>query len=173
MRPLTALRTVTATVSLALAGVLAAAPTASAAVGVAGLNTPQILDNGATLRVPVNVTADQAADTALARNVADEFLGDWAAGLIDAAARNAPPTMRTCLVTAQVTDPNGASGTASATVAAGTSLNSLDVPNQVRGAHWGAGDFDHLAVKTTCTDTSARGNASHSEVTVDQDAFAQ
>lgn len=173
MRPLTSLPTITATASLALAGVLAAAPQASAAVGVADLNTPQVLDNGATLRVPVNVTTGQAADMTLARNVAEEFLGDWAADLIDAAARNTPPTTRTCLVTAKVADPNGASGTASATVAAGASLSSLDVPNQVRGAHWGAGDFDHLAVKTTCTDTSAGGNASHSEVTVDQDAFAQ
>jgi hypothetical protein len=138
---------------------------------VAGLNTPRVLNNGSTLRVPVNVTADGTADAAFARNVADRLLGGWAGGLIDYAARNTPPTTRTCLVTATVTDPNGAAGTASTTVPAGTSISSLDVPNQVRGAHWGVGDLDHFAVKLTCTDDHR--NTSHSEVTVDRDAAAE
>lgn len=171
MRPHTSLRTIATVAPLAVAGVLATIPQASAAVSVAGLNTPHVLDNGATLRVPVNVADDGAADTTAARNVADAFLGGWAGDLIGYAARNTPPTSRTCLVTATVTDPDGARGTASATVPTGTSLTSLDVPNQVRGARWGVGDFDHIAVKFTCTDTQK--NASHSEVTVDQDAAAQ
>lgn len=171
MRPHTSLRTIATVVPFAVAGLLAATPQASAAVSVVGLNTPHILNNGATLRVPVNVANDGAADTTAARNVADAFLGGWAGDLVDYAARNTPPTTRTCLVTATVTDPDGAKGTASATVPTGTSLTSLDVPNQVHGARWGVGDFDHLAVKLACTDT--QGNTSHSEVTVDQHAAAQ
>ena len=171
MRPLTSLCAITAATPLALAGVLAGASPASAAISVAGLNTPQVLNNGSTLRVPVNVTADGAADAAIARNVADKFLGDWASGLIGYAARNTPLTTRTCLVTATVTDPDGAAGTASATVPAGMSISSLNVPDQVRGTHWGVGDFDHFTVKLTCTE--GEKNTSHSEVTVDQDAIAE
>lgn len=171
MRSLTSLRTITAGASLALAGVLAAAPEASAAISAPGLNSPQVLDNGSTLRVPVNVTADGAADSTAAKKVADAFLGGWADGLIDYAIRNTPQATRTCLVTATVTDPNGAAGTASATVPAGASLSSLNVPNQVRGARWGSGDFDRFGVKVTCTDTY--GNTSHSELTFDQNATAE
>jgi len=119
----------------------------------------------------VNVTADAGADATAARKVADAFLGGWADGLIDFAVRNTPPVTRTCLVTATVTDPNGAAGTASATVPAGASLSSLNVPNQVRGTRWGVGDFDRFGVKVTCTDTY--GNTSHSEVTVDQNATSE
>lgn len=171
MPPLTSLRILTTAAPLALAGVLVTAPQASAAISVAGLNTPQVLDNGSTLRVPVNVTADGAADTTIARNLAEKFLGDWAGGLIDYAVQNTPATTRTCLVTATVTDPGGAAGTATATVPAGTSISSLNVSNQVRGTRWGVGDFDHFALKLTCTD--AHGNSSRSEVTVDQDAIAE
>jgi len=179
MQPLTPLRTVTAAATVALFGVLAAAPQASAAIGAAALNTPHVVDGGRSLSVPLDASADQAAGVAMAQKVADSLAGTWLGSLIqDATAASAAPAgsaasaapTSTCRATVAATDSNGAAGTATEILPATGSAKPLTIPDQTRGTRWGAGDVDHFTLKMTCTDT--RNNSQLSDVTVDQDAIA-
>jgi hypothetical protein len=170
MQPLTPVRTVTAAAAVALAGLLAAAPQASAAIGAAALHTPHVADDGANLVVPLDATADQAAGMAMARKVADSLAGTWLSGLIQDATANAAPTAPTCRATVTATDSNGAAGTATEILPAQGAAKPLTIPDQTRGTRWGVGDVDHFTLKMTCTDTSR--NSQLSDISVDQDAIA-
>jgi hypothetical protein len=172
MQSLKSLRTLTTVSALAVAGVLAAAPLADAAIGAAGLNAPTVADQGKTLNVPVTLVSDEASstDTTAARNVADSLVGSWIGDLMDYAERNTPPAEPSCQVTATATDPDGATGTASASIPAGTSVSSLAIADQTNGTVWGVGDLDHFTLKFTCTD--AHRNAQLSQATIDQEAVA-
>lgn len=171
MQPLTPLRTVAAVATAALAGVLAVAPEASAAIGTSALTAPpHVLDQGRTLSVPFDASADQAAGTAMARQVADSFAGTWLGSVLQYAATDAANTKPTCRETATATDANGATGTATEIVPDQGTAAPLAIANRTPGVRWGAGDIEHLTLKMTCTD--ARNNSQLSDVTLDQDAVA-
>jgi hypothetical protein len=166
------MRALTTVAALAVAGVLAAAPLANAAIGAAGLTAPSVADHGRTLNVPVTLVSDEAAgtDTTAARSMADALVGDWVGDLMDYAQRNTPPAQPSCQVKATATDPDGATGTASASLAAGTSVSTLAIPDQANGTVWGVGDNDHFNLKFTCAD--AHRNTQLSQADIDQDAVA-
>lgn len=171
MKPPTFLRVLTAATPLALAAVLAGAAQADAAISDAGVDNPQVLNHGATLRVTLeSAVSDQAADDALARKMADSVAGDWIGGVIDYAIRNAPQRPTTCRASATATDPNGATGTGSATVPVGVATTQIDLPDQTPGTKWAAGDVDHLSVQVTCDD--GRGDTQVEKATLDRDALA-
>jgi len=120
MRPDKSRWTLAASAPLALAAVLAAAPQAGAGVGGAAVSSPHVAADGTLTVEFTSAVSDQAADAAEARNVAASFVGEWAGQLIDEAARNNPPhAAATCRANATATDPNGATGTASADVPTG------------------------------------------------------
>lgn len=169
MQSLTSLRAVTTAASLALAGVLGAASQANAAINTPVIDTPNVVDGGKTLNVPIGAVTGEIADPAVARNMAAALVGGWVGSLVEDAAAEAPSIASTCQVTVRATDPDGATGTAAATVPADGSISSLSVPDQARGTRWGVGDLDHIDLKLTCTDT--RGNTRLSEVTYDQGAI--
>jgi len=171
MRPYKSLWTLGAAAPLAAAAVLAAAPQASAGVGDAGVGNAHVVSNGSKLTVDfTSAVSDQAADATEARNVAASLVGEWAGQLVDEAARNDTPQQApTCRATATATDPNGATGTASAAVNPGFSATQLEFPDQAAGTKWGAGDLDHFTVELTCTDMQL-GNISRA--VIDQDAIA-
>ena len=165
------LRAVAAATPLAIAAILAAAPQASAGISDAALNNPHVLDHGNTLGLTFSsAVSDQATDNAIARNIADDFIGNWAGGLLESAMRNEPPDASTCDVTVTATDPDGAKGTVSAAVPAGVTNNELAIPDQAPGAKWRAGDVDHFNVQLTCTDAQ-HGNRM-SKAILDQDQAA-
>jgi hypothetical protein len=171
MKPPTFLRVLTAATPLALAAVLAGAAQADAAIGDAGVDNPHVLNHGATLRVTLeSAVSNQAADDALARNMADSVAGSWIGGMIDYAIRNSPQRPTTCQATATATDPNGATGTGSATVPVGMTTTQIDIADQTPGTTWAVGDIDHLNVQVTCAD--GRGNSQVAKATLDQDALA-
>lgn len=170
MQPLTPLRTAAAAGAAALAGLLAAAPQASAAIGPTGLgDSPRVLDGGRSLTVPLDgASADQAAGIATAQQMADSFAGSWLGGVLQYAADHSATTTPTCRVTVAATDPNGAAGTATALLPNQGTAAPLTIMNRTKGARWGAGDVDHFSTKMTCTDM--RDNSQLSNVTMDQDA---
>jgi hypothetical protein len=171
MKPPTFLRVLTAATPLALAVVLGAATQADAAIGDAGLESPHVLNHGATLRVTLETAvSNQAADDALARNVAESVAGNWIGGVIDDAIRNSPSRPTTCQATATASDPNGATGTGSATVPVGMANTQIDIADQTPGTKWAIGDVDHLNVQVTCAD-GQRGSQVE-KATLDQDALA-
>ncbi len=170
MQVLTSLRTLTTAASLTLAGVLAAAPMASAAIGGAAVDTPRVLDHGRTLSVPFDVAGDEVGDSAAAQNVAASMVGGWAGQLIAYAAANSPQDPATCRATVTAADSDGAKGTASVQIPAGVTRETVGVADQARDTTWGVGDVDHFTLKVTCTD--AHRNSQLSEVEVDQDAIA-
>jgi len=112
----------------------------------------------------------ERADDALARNMADSVAGSWIGGMIDYAIRNSPQRPTTCQATATATDPNGATGTGSATVPVGMTTTQIDIADQTPGTTWAVGDIDHLNVQVTCAD--GRGNSQVAKATLDQDALA-
>lgn len=171
MRPDKSRWTLAVSAPLALAAVLAAAPQAGAGVGGAAVSSPHVVSAGGTLTVEfTSAVSDQAADTAEARNVAASLVGDWAGQLVDEAARENPPHASTCRVNATATDPNGATGTASAAVPTGIGQTQLTIPDQAAGTKWGVGDLDHFTVQLTCTDTGMGGSISRA--VIDQDEVA-
>lgn len=169
MKPSTkTLRTLTAAAPLAFAALLAAAPQASAAIGGAVVDNPHVVDQGRALSVSFGTAVtDAATDNAIARNVANTFLGDWAGPLMQAAMQNAPQPASTCHMTMTATDPNGARGTVSGPVQSGVVANDLSIPDQAPGTKWGAGDMDHFAVEVTCAD--AERGTQMSKATIEQD----
>lgn len=168
MQPLTPLRTAAAA---ALAGVLAVAPQASAAIGTAGLGTPpRVMDGGRNLAVPIDASADQVAGTETAQQMADSFAGSWLGGVLQYAADHSAATPSTCRVTVAATDSNGAAGSATEIIPDQGAAAPLAIANRTKGARWGAGDVDHFTTKMTCT--NARDNSQLSNVTLDQDAIA-
>ena len=172
MQPLTPLRTAAAVATAALAGVLAVAPEASAAIGTAALTAPpRVMDEGRSLRVPFDAAADQAAGAAMAQQVADSFAGGWLGGVLQYAAADAANAGSTCRETVTATDSNGAAGTATEIVPDQGDAAPLTIANRTRGVRWGAGDIDHFTLKMTCTD--ARNGSQLSNVTLDQDAVAE
>lgn len=163
------LRALTAAAPLALAAILASAPQASAGISDAALGNTHVLNHGYTLGVVISsAISDDSTDYASARNVADAFAGNWVGNLVNDAARNTPPSVTTCRVAVTATDPDGATGSASAAVPTGVANVGLNIPDQARGTKWGVGDFDHYAVRLTC---SAQGG-NVNEVTLDQDEIA-
>ncbi|WP_034265962.1 hypothetical protein [Actinospica robiniae] len=170
MHSLTPLRTAAAAAAAALAGVLAVAPQASAAIGSAGFGTPpRVTDGGRSLTVPLDgVSADQAAGVATAQQMADSFAGSWLGGVLQYAADHSASATPTCRMTVAVTDPNGAAGSATEVLPDQGTVAPLTIMNRTKGTRWGAGDVDHFSTKTTCTDM--RGNGQLSNVTQDQDA---
>lgn len=171
MKPPTPLRVLTAATPLALAVVLGGAAQADAAIGDAGVDSPHVLNQGATLRVTLeSAVSDQAADNALARSMADSLAGNWIGGVIDYAIRNSPSRPTTCQATATATDPNGATGTGSATVPVGMANTQIDIADQTPGTRWAVGDVDHLNVQVTCDD--GRGDTQVQKATLDEDALA-
>ena len=167
---LTSVRTLTTAASLALASVFAAAPSASAAIGDPTLNTPRVLDNGRTLSVPFDVSADEVGNTAMAQDLAASLVGGWAGQLIGYAAANAPQDPATCHATVTATDSDGAAGSASVDIPAGARTETAAIVDQARGTRWGVGDVDHFNLKFACTDVHR--NSKLSEVEVDQAAIA-
>jgi hypothetical protein len=163
-----AVRTLTTVTPMALAAILGAAAPAAADISDATLHNPHVLNNGSTLGVEFSSTAT-ATDKAAAQSVAAALGGGWISGLIDYAAQNAPQDTSTCRVTATAKDPDGATGTATATLAPGTTTTELAIADQVRGTKWGIGDRDNFKVQLTCTD-SQDGNIRR--VTVDDDQIA-
>jgi hypothetical protein len=166
-------RTLTTATPLALATLVTAASPAGAAISEATLTNPRVLNNGNTLSVQFSTTAtsttDTAATAAAAQNVVQALGGGWISGLIAYAVQNAPQQRpSTCHVTVTAKDPSGATGTASATLAPGTTTTELDIQNQTRGTNWGIGDSDNFQVQLACTD----GNGNQRRVTVDEDQIA-
>jgi hypothetical protein len=170
MQPLTSLRTAAAAASVALVGILAAAPQANAATDPAALTSPQVQDGGRSLVVPLDVTGDRLAGTTAARELANSLAGTWLGDLIDYAARNSTPSSATCRAAVTATDSNGATGSAVEVIRSGAASVPLTIPDQAPGTRWGAGDIDHFTTKLTCTDD--RTASKLSEITVDQDAIA-
>jgi hypothetical protein len=171
MKPSTSLRALTAATPLALFALLASTPQASAEIGGTALNNARVLGHGATLGVVfTSAVSNDATDNANARKAASALAGNWVGGLVDYALRNTPPHVSTCRLTTTVTDPNGATGTASAIVPAGVANNVLDVPDQTPGTTWGVGDFDHFDSQFACTD--AQSGSQLSKVIIAQDATA-
>jgi hypothetical protein len=170
MKSSKSLLALTATTPLALAAVLAAAPQAGAAVGNATVSGPRVLDNGRTLSVMLgNAVSDVNADDAMAQQVTAALAGNGIGDLVAYAMRNSPQRTSTCNAAVTATDPNGAGGTGSAVLRTGQASNEIRIPDQAAGTKWAVGDFDHFAVKVTCTDTSGTGM---SVTTVDQDGIA-
>jgi hypothetical protein len=167
---LTSVRTLTVATSLALTGVFAGAPLASAAIGDPTLNTPRVLDNGRTLSVPFDVSADEVGNTAMAQDLAASLVGGWAGQLIGYAAANAPQDPATCHATVTANDSNGARGRASVDIPAGVTTETVAIANEARETKWGVGDVDHFTLKFACTDVHR--NSKLSEVEVDQAAIA-
>jgi hypothetical protein len=171
MRPDKSRWTLAASAPLALAAVLAAAPQAGAGVGGAAVSSPHVAADGTLTVEFTSAVSDQAADAAEARNVAASFVGEWAGQLIDEAARNNPPhAAATCRANATATDPNGATGTASADVPTGLNDTRLVIPDQAPRTKWGVGDLDHFTVELVCTDTGTGGSVSRA--VIDQDETA-
>ena len=171
MKPPTPLRVLTAATPLALAAVLVGAAQADAAIGDASLDSPHVLNHGATLRVTLeSAVTNQAADDALARGVADSVAGNWIGGMIDYAIRTTPARPTDCQATATAADPNGAAGTGSATVPVGLANTEIDIADQTPGTKWAVGDTDHLNVQVTCTD--GRGETQVEKATLDEQAIA-
>lgn len=169
MYPAARLRTLTAAAPLAFVAILASAPLASAGISDAALGNTHVLNHGNTLSVMVSsATSDDSTDSATAQNVADAFIGGWASSLIANAMRNTPPSVTTCQAAVTVTDPDGATGSASGAVPVGVATIKLNVPDRAPGTKWGVGDLDHYALQLTCS--AQRGNIS--KVTIDQDEIA-
>lgn len=156
---------------LALSTIFAAAPQASAAISGVVPSSPRVLDHGKTLNVAFSsAITDAVSDNAIARNVADAFVGNGLGDLVEYALSKTPTRTSTCRATATATDSNGATGTASAAVPVGVTNIALDLPDQTPDTRWGVGDRDHLTVTLICTDS--RSGAQLSEVTIDRDETA-
>ncbi|MBR7833928.1 hypothetical protein KDL01_11665 [Actinospica durhamensis] len=167
---LTPVRTFTVAASLALTAVFAAAPLASAAIGDPSLNTPRVLDNGRTLSLPFDVSADEVGNTAMAQDLAASLVGGWAGQLIGYAAANAQQEPATCHATVTANDSDGARGTGSVDVPAGATMETVAIADEARDTRWGVGDVDHFTLKFACTDVHR--NSKLSEVEVEQAAIA-
>jgi hypothetical protein len=160
MKPRKSLGALAVATPFAVAAVLAAAPQAGAAIADASMNNPQVLDHGDTLSVMFDSTiSSDATDQAAAQTVATGLAGNWVGGLVDYALRHSPQQTSACRVTATATDPDGAGGTASAEIPAGTTENEIRIPDQVRGTKWGKDDIDHFNVQLTCAQ-NRQGNVS-------------
>jgi hypothetical protein len=162
------LRTVLAATPIALTAVLATAGQAGAGmVGITVLN-PTVLDHGRTLRVTVGGTMSQSEADATARTMLSTLVGPWAGDLLTHAQQAAPPQDSACRVTVTVTDPDGATGTASAVIPAGATSRQIDIRDEAGGTVWRAGDVDQFQTQQVC---DGAGGSVH-ETIADQSAMA-